>query len=74
MYLNSIKESVTIKDIFMPMCGKRKAFIFEIDRTKDFFKEILRHEDKLSCQNLYFQHYSKVAPELLGDHNSSFEI
>lgn len=49
MYLNSIEESITIKDIFMPMCGKKKAFVFEIDKTKDFFKEIMRHEDKLSC-------------------------
>jgi hypothetical protein len=31
----------------------------------EFFKEILRHEDKLTCQNIYFSHYSKLYPELL---------
>ena len=33
----------------MPMCNKKKAFIYEIDWTKDFVKEIGRHEDKLTC-------------------------
>jgi hypothetical protein len=68
MYLNSIEEAITIKDLIMPMCNHKKAFVYEIDPTKDFFREIHRHEDKLSCQNLYFKHYSKTNPEMiLGD-------
>jgi hypothetical protein len=33
----------------MAICGKKKAFIYEIDKKKDFWKEIIRHEDKLNC-------------------------
>ena len=48
------------------MCSSgKKAFVFEIDWTKDFVKEITRHEEKLTCQNIYFQHYAKLHPELL---------
>jgi hypothetical protein len=49
MYLNPIKESVPIKDLFITMCNRKKAFVFEINPEKDFFKDILRHEDKLIC-------------------------
>ena len=49
MYLNSIEEAITIKDLLMPMCGQKKVFVYEIDETKDFYKEIVRHEDKLNC-------------------------
>ena len=49
MYLNSIEEAITIRDLFMPMCSKKKAFIYELDKTKDFYKDVIRHEDKLSC-------------------------
>ena len=74
MYLNSIEEAITIKDLLMPMCGQKKAFVYEIDQTKDFYKEIVRHEDKLNCQNLYFKHYSKTSPELLyGDEEEQIE-
>jgi len=65
MYLNSIEEAITVKDLLMPMCGQRKAFVYEIDRSRDFFKEIVRHEDKLYCQSLYFKHYNGTAPELI---------
>ena len=58
MYLNPIQEAVPIKDLLITMCDRKKAFVYEIDAEKDFFKDILRHEDKLICQNLYFQHYS----------------
>jgi len=49
MYLNSIEEAITIKDLLMQLCNKNKAFVYEIDPTKDFYHEILRHEDKLRC-------------------------
>ena len=65
MYLNTIEESISIKDLMMPMCNKKKAFVYELDWTKDFIKDVLRHEDKLKCQNMYFQHYSKIEPCLL---------
>ena len=65
MYLNTIEESISIKDILMPMCNRKKAFVYLIDRSKDFVKDIDRHEDKLACQNIYFQHYSSKCPELL---------
>lgn len=49
----------------MPMCGKKKAFVYEIDKEKDFIKDISKHEDKLTCQNTYFTHYSKFGQSLL---------
>lgn len=47
------------------MCNKKKAFVYEIDESRDFVREISRHEDKLISQNIYFQHYQQVQPELL---------
>lgn len=49
MYLNSIEEAITIKDLLMQLCNKRKAFVYEIDPLVDFYREIVRHEDKLNC-------------------------
>jgi hypothetical protein len=41
--------------MFLMARGKQKAFAFVIDPKKgQFFREILRHEDKLTCQNIYF--------------------
>lgn len=65
MYLNSIEESITMKDLLTPMCGKRKAFVYVIDKEKDFIRDIQRHEDKLLCQNIYFSHYHKIGEELM---------
>jgi len=41
-----------MRDVLMLMCarGPLKAFAFVIDPKKDhFFREINRHEDKLTC-------------------------
>ncbi len=65
MYLNTIEEAITIKDLLMQLCNKRKAFVYEIDPLQDFYREIVRHEDKLNCQNLYFKHYSFNRPDML---------
>ena len=57
-----------MRDVIMLMCsrGPQKVFAYVIDPKKgEFFKEITRHEDKLTCQNIYFQYYSKICPELL---------
>lgn len=56
----------------MPLCSKKKVFIYEIDKKKDFFKEVIRHEDKLQCQNLYFMHYKKVCPQLLDEQSEHY--
>mgnify|MGYP001806714148 CR=1 FL=1 len=49
MYLNPIKESIPMKDLFITMSGRKKAFVFEMNPEQDFFKDIMRHEDKLIC-------------------------
>ena len=49
MYLNSIEEAITIKDLFTAMCSKRKVFVYQIDKEVDFFKDLQNHEDKLTC-------------------------
>ena len=52
--------------MFLQARGRQKAFAYIIDTEKgEFYKDISRHEDKLTCQNAYFQHYSKSLPELL---------
>eukprot|EP00347_Sterkiella_histriomuscorum_P012773 403367277 len=63
---------LTMKDLFMPMCSKKKIFIFEMDKTKEFFKQLNRHEEKLSCQNMYFQHYKKVCPSLIDENSEHY--
>lgn len=57
-----------MRDLIMILCarGPQKVFTFIIDPMKGhFFKEISRHEDKLTCQNIYFQHYAANCPQLL---------
>ncbi|CDW73894.1 adp-glucose pyrophosphorylase family protein [Stylonychia lemnae] len=73
-YLNSMESSLTVKELFMALCGKKKAYIYEIDKSKDFIQEIIRHEDKLSCQNMYFLHYSKACPQMLQGPNEYVKI
>jgi hypothetical protein len=49
MYLNTIEESISIKDLLMPMCNQKKAYVYEIDWNTDFVRDLKRHEDKLNC-------------------------
>jgi len=57
-----------MRDVLMILCarGPQKVFAFVLDPMKGhFYKEISRHEDKLTCQNTYFTHYSQACPALL---------
>lgn len=56
----------------MPMCNKHKVFLYEIDKRRDFFKMLNRHEDKLSCQHLYFMHYKNNCPEMIDKDNEHY--
>ena len=55
-----------MRDLLSIVCsrGPQKAFTYVLD-AKHFFREITRHEDKLTCQNAYFKHYAEMCPELL---------
>ena len=64
MYLNSIEEAITIRDLFMPMCSKKKAFIYELDKTKDFYKDVIRTDIANSISpcgdpNITYYNYNK---------------
>lgn len=39
-YNKQIDEQLTIKDLLMNMCNKKKAFVYELDWEKDFVKII----------------------------------
>ena len=44
-----IDEAISLKDILMPMCSKKKAYVYEMDMATDFVRDLSRHEDKLTC-------------------------
>jgi hypothetical protein len=57
-----------MRDVLTILCarGPQKVHAFLLDPLKGhFFREISRHEDKLTCQAAYFRHYSQSHPELL---------
>jgi len=65
MYLNPQQESITFKDLMIPLCARQKAFVYEIDWHVDFFKDVVSHSDRLDCSSIYLKHYAKIDPEML---------
>ena len=53
-YINFFQMNISLKDLLLPIMGKKKAFVYHIDLRQDFLKQITRHEDKLVCQLLYY--------------------
>lgn len=49
----------------MPILGKKKAFIFKLNFSQDFYQTIERHEDKLLAQVVYFDYYSRISPNMV---------
>ena len=54
-----------MKNILLPILGTKKAFVYKLNFNEDFYKTIIRHEDKLFCQHFYFNYYAKVSPSLV---------
>ena len=46
-YVNAAQLQIGIKDILLPILGKKKAFVYKLDFNEDFYLTIRRHEDKL---------------------------
>lgn len=70
--MNLIQKTIPMKDLFMSICSKNIAFVYVIDKKEDFFHTILRHEDKLSSQYMYFNYYSSQMPSFYGNAPETF--
>ena len=64
-YINAAHLQISMKNILLPILGTKKAFVYALDSDQDFYKTITRHEDKLWCQHLYFDYYSRISPSLI---------
>ena len=59
------KEKHGLKDILLPLCNKKKAYLYYLDKKKHFWLRINHTHELFRAQELYMQYYQNVQKTIL---------